>query len=392
MEERPPKPTDAAEWARIERRRKQLVWAGIGLATLAVVATGAWLLFGRDARVTPSATYEPIPGSADTSGGISADATASVATTASLPGASTSGGASPSQPSVSDTCMIAYRRAGKVCISRPDGSGEVVVAASADGVFALSPDARTLVYIDSAKRHLMLVNVASGNQVDAGAAALERPVWPQGSAWCVFTGDGSQRGIRRVAADGTGGKTLFGGTSPAISADGSTIVGIRSNADGSSAIVVFRNDKAITLQVTGYAVDVAVGSDRIYYAVADDDLAPAEIRAMTLAGGAVGVLKSGPQAGARASFQDLCLSADGSRLVYAEVGDDGYSRLFALNAADGGAPASLSVRRDDYPLCWGCDGRVYFIEGNAWQGEATKLMAVRADGTGRTVVLEGANR
>jgi hypothetical protein len=288
--------------------------------------------------------------------------------------------------------MVAYRRAEKLCVSRPDGSGEVVLAPSADGVFALSPDARTLAYVDASKRHLMLVNVASGKQVDAGPAALERPVWPQGSGWCVFTGDGTQSGIRRVATDGTDGKMLFAGTSPAVSIDGATIVGIRSNSDGSSAIVVFRNNKTATLPIVGYAVDVAVGSDRIYYAVAEDDLAPAEIRAMTLTGGDVGIVKSGPQAGTRVSFQDLCLSTDGARLVYAEVGDDGYSRLFAVNAADGGAPASLSVRRDDYPLCWGCDGRLYFIEGNAWQGETTKLMAVRGDGTGRTVVLEGANR
>lgn len=390
MEERPPKPTDAAEWARIERRRKQLVWAGIGLATLVVVAAGTWLLFGRDARVTPSATYEPIPGSAETSGGLSADATASVATTATPAGETTS--VAPSQPDVSGTCMVAYRRAEKLCVSRPDGSGEVVLAASADGVFALSPDARTLAFVDSSKRHLMLVNVASGKQVDAGPAALERPVWPHGSGWCVFTGDKSQSGIRRVATDGTGGKMLFAGTSPAVSSDGATIVGIRSNADGSSAIAVFRNDKAATLPIVGYAVDVAVGSDRVYFAVAEDDLAPAEIRSMTLTGGDARIVKSGPQAGARASFQDLSLGADDSRLVYAEVGDDGYSRLFAVNAADGGALASLSVRRDDYPLCWGCDGRVYFIEGNAWQGEATKLMAVRGDGTGRTVVLDGASR
>lgn len=392
MEERPPKPTDTAEWARIERRRKQLAWAGIGFATLAVVAAGAWLLFGRTPATTPSATYEPIPGSSSPTGAVSAEASASIGSTASAVVTGTPGVVDPAAQPGAAICMVAYRRSGKLCVARPDGSGEVVVADSDDGVFALSPDARTLAFVDSAKRRLMLVDVGSGKQADAGPAALERPAWPQDSTWCVFTGAGSQAGIRRVAKDGSGGKALFAGSSPAVSADGATIVGVRSNADGSSAIVVYRNGKAATLRVSGYAVDAAVGSDRVCYAVAADDLAPAEIRSMTFTGGGGIVLKSGPQAGARASFQDLCLNRDGSRLAYAEVGDDGYSRLFAVNGADGAGLVSLSVRRDDYPLCWGCDGRLYFIEGNAWQGESTKLMAVRSDGTGRAVVLEGANR
>ncbi|TDB39547.1 MAG: hypothetical protein D9V44_00825 [Actinobacteria bacterium] len=392
MEEHPPQPTDAAEWARIERRRKQLVWAGIGLAALAAVAAGAWLLFGRAPAATPSATYEPIPGSKSASGTVSVDETASAAATESITATGTPGVVDPAAKPGAATCTVAYRRAGKLCVARRDGSGEVVVADSEDGVFALSPDGRTLAFVDSAKRHLMLVNVATGTQVDAGQAALERPAWPQDSGWCVFTGDGARSGVRRVSKDGTGGSALFAGTSPAVSADGATVVGIRANADGSSAIVAYRGGKAATLGVSGYAVDVAAGPDHVYYAVAADDLAPAEIRSMTFSGGGGVVLRSGPQAGARASFQDLCLSTDGARLAFAEVGDDGYSRLFAVNAADGGAPSSLSVRRDDYPLCWGCDERLYFIEGNAWQGEATKLMAVRGDGTGRTIVVEGARR
>jgi len=156
--------------------------------------------------------------------------------------------------------------------------------------------------------------------------------------------------------------------------------------------VVLHSAKTTVIPVTGYVVDIALSASRVFYAVAADDLAQPEIRSVDLKGGGTVVLRSGTQAGARASFQDLCASGDGNRLAYAEAGDDGYSRIFAMDAAGGGSPVTLSVRRDDYPMCWGCDGRLFFIEGNAWQGESTKLMSVQPDGTGRTTVLEGASR
>ncbi len=393
MEHRAPQPTDSVQWARIERRRKALIWGGAVLCAVVALVAFGWLLFGRANAPTGTAPYIPIPGTDATIGAVPAETSASAGATASPSGASTSSaGETPGQPGVSAACMIAYRRAGKLCIARPDGSGEVVVVSSAEGAFALSPDARTLAYVDATARVLVLLDVASGKRAEVGPASLDRPAWSPDSVWCAYTGAGSQSGVRRVSADGSGGTALFAGTSPSVSADGVAVAGVRTNADGSSAVVVYRAGKAAVLAVGAYVVDVAAGSDRVYYAVAADDLAEAEIRAMSFSGGGRVVLKSGPQAGARASFHDLCLSSDGARLAYAEVGDDGYSRLFALNAADGGALVPLSVRRDDYPLCWGCDGRLYFIEGNAWQGEATKLMGVRGDGTGRVVVVEGAGR
>lgn len=392
MEERPPQPTDAAQWARIERRRTLLLRFGIAAGVI-VVAAGAWLLFGQAPKAENAATYEPVPGSTTATEAASDAATASsdvtVAPEAVATGAVEGKKTRPSSPA---QCMVVFRRDGTLRIAKPDGSGEKAVGASAAGVFALSPDARTLAYVDAGKRVLTLVDVTSGTRVDVGPAALEQPVWPLGSGWCVYTGAAAQSGVRRVSRDGKGARALFSGTSPAVSADGVTIAGIRANADGSSAVVVIRGGKATTIAVSGFVTDVALSQTRVVYAVAADDLAAAEIRSMDFSGSTSIVLKTGTQAGARASFEDLCVSSDGKRIAYAEAGDDGYSRLFALDASDGGAPVPLSVRRDDYPLCWGCDGRLYFIEGNAWQGEATRLMAVRADGTGRTIIVEGASR
>jgi Tol biopolymer transport system component len=89
------------------------------------------------------------------------------------------------------------------------------------------------------------------------------------------------------------------------------------------------------------------------------------------------------------AFAGLTLSPDGKWLVYAETGDDGYSRLFAVPAA-GGAPVTLSPRYDGYALSWSADGtELFFVEGNAIQGEATRVSAVHPDGTAHRIVVEG---
>jgi Tol biopolymer transport system component len=95
-------------------------------------------------------------------------------------------------------------------------------------------------------------------------------------------------------------------------------------------------------------------------------------------------------AGKTTAIARLCASPDGAYLAYAESGDDGYSRAFVYDVAKRTSVA-LSVRRDTYPVCWTHDGsRVLFVEGNAFQGEATALMSARPDGMGRAVLVAGA--
>jgi hypothetical protein len=97
-----------------------------------------------------------------------------------------------------------------------------------------------------------------------------------------------------------------------------------------------------------------------------------------------------PAAGGSAFFGEIDISPDGKRIVYAETGDDGYSRIFVVPVT-GGATLELSSRRDAYPVTFSADGaQLFYIDGNALQGEATRLMAVRLDGTERRVVVEGA--
>jgi hypothetical protein len=91
-------------------------------------------------------------------------------------------------------------------------------------------------------------------------------------------------------------------------------------------------------------------------------------------------------------FAELLPSPDGRRLLYADVGDDGYSRAGVADVATG-ATVALSRRRDVYPAAWSGDGgRVLVLEGNVLADEASNLVSVRPDGGDRKVLVEGASR
>ncbi len=297
-----------------------------------------------------------------------------------------------STPGATGSCAIAYRRGTTVYVADPDGSNERRVATSAQGVFSVAPDGRTVALVDAGTGTLALFDLATGKRTAVGAANQEPPVWPLASGWAVYsTGSGTSARVRRVDRDGTHGKELFSGDQAAVSPDGSIICGIAHSASGASSVIVHRAAKVVALPVTGYATDVACNASRAFYSLAGDDGAESSIRSMSLSGSDDRPLRDGPLAGSRVSFQDLCVTADGNTIAFTETGDDGYSRLFVMGS-DGAGVRSISVRRDDYPLCWGCDGRLFFIEGNTIQGETARLMAVGADGIGRVVIAEGVTR
>lgn len=394
MNERPPEPTSASEWARIARRRRILLWSGAGLAALAVVAIIVVLALRAGSDDSGPATFEPVTRGQESSATTSASDATSVVEPTSTPGGSstatgTTGGAA---ADAQGSCRIAYRRDGSVYVADPDGSDERRVATSVEGVFSVAPDGRTLALVDVGTGTLALFEVATGKRVAVGPANQEVPAWPTASAGVVYsTGSGTLARVRRIDRDGGNAKTLFSGGEAAVSPDGSVVCGITHTASGASSVMVYRGKAAAPLPVSGYVTDVACTGARVFYSLAGDDGAESSIHSMALGGGENRSVRVGPQAGSRVSFQDLCITADGTRIAFTETGDDGYSRLFVMDA-DGAGDRSLSVRRDDYPLGWGCDGRLYFIEGNAIQGESTKLMAVGPDGTGRVVIVDGVTR
>jgi Tol biopolymer transport system component len=94
--------------------------------------------------------------------------------------------------------------------------------------------------------------------------------------------------------------------------------------------------------------------------------------------------------GQMVAYGDLEVSPDGRYLVFCAGSDDGYSRMFSIRT-DGGEPVSLSMRRDDYCRGFSSTGEYfYFLEGNTFQGQPTALWRVRPDGSGRAMVVSGA--
>lgn len=390
-------PTDPAEWAAIERRRKRvLVGAAVAVA-VALVGAGVWaaVLLGKD-DIRRGPVIEPV---GETSAGVpatgSVEPTYSVTASGTDDPTATPGATVAPPPSVTapeGVCMVAYRRGGWVCVAKPDGSGEARLVKSAEGVFSLSPDAATLAMIDAGTDKLALVDLKSMKVTEVGRATQDTPAWGPDSKWLVYTmsvSAGPQ--VRRVNRDGSGAAKLFDGLDPAVSPGGDVVVG-RAVASASGTLIAWTKSGVERYRIDEQVTDVATDGGNLYFVQMGSHTTAATLHRMDLGGHGNTVLRDSTGAARPISYHDLCISADGKYLSFAEWGDDGYSRAFSMTLGAVNKVTSLSIRRDDYPLCWGCDGRLYFIEGNALQGEATRLMAVRPDGLGRVTLVEGATR
>lgn len=306
-----------------------------------------------------------------------------------------------SKPDVgSDAERIAFRVGTTVYTADPDGSGPVPAARVGEGAYALSPDGRTLAVVSGGR--LALVDVASGDSVDAGEAwssgALmgECPVWmPDAkSLLCVRRPKGDAEGheVRRVRRDGTGARTLTPGRSPSVSPDGSVIAVIGSTpASPDSAVLVSRDGGRFQRIDVGAEVVTAVAAadDRVYAGVLQDDGSPAIVSALLDGSGTV-LVSGAPVAVPRTVWGVLRLSPDGTLLAACATGDDQVSRTSIISARSGSA-VPVDTRRDTYPKGWSRSGAfLYYVQGNAYQGEETALFRVARDGTGRRVLVTGA--
>lgn len=329
---------------------------------------------------TPTASIEPSAAPATTP-----SQTPSPGVSGSRPGTVKSSPGAPVR-----AALVAFRLDGAVCVAGEDGSAVRQVLASADGPFSLSPDGRTLALVDS--EMLKLIDVATGKTDQVGAAEPDVPVWAPDSSVALFVraGDGHVgTDVWRVARTGGGARKLVAGSEPGFSANGKVVVAV--GQDG--AVVVSRDGHAFkSVRVPGSPTGVATDGSRLLVALADAEGAAASIVRCGLDGSAVTQVAGPPSsADARmASYGSLMLSPDGSWLVFAAESDDGYSRMFSVKAS-GGQVESLSYRRDDYPHGFDAAGdSVYFVEGNAFQGDATALWRVDCDGGDRSLVVSGA--
>ncbi|MBN1608119.1 MAG: hypothetical protein JW940_15915 [Polyangiaceae bacterium] len=382
--------TGSSYWKAIEHRRAR----GIGAAVVMLIAVlaGAFALQSGGSQGddgASEATRTIIPAEETTSGGSTLTPDAGAIAAGSDTGAGdqagdaiTSGGEAAALPG--RAALVAYRRNGWLCVSAEDGTGELSVAECSTGVFSLSPDGTTIACADAASGMLVLFHVGGAVATPVGPALQDTPVWSPDSAWFAYTAPGPK--VMRTDRTGSGQTELMAGRMPNVSPDGSVVAAVSPDASP-PAVLVWRAGSVRSRVMATAVSGVACSDSRIYYGLGPDAAGAVELRSMTLDRTGDRVEVEAPEATRAVSFGPACVSPDGVWVAYAERSDDGYSRTFALPTA-GGDPVSLSIRRDCYPLCWSANGQaLFFVEGNAIQGDPTSLGSVTpADGLRRMLV------
>jgi len=395
-----PDAPDTGYWAGLDVGHRRALVAGIvgGLLLLAALGGSAWYLLGlrepaAPVRRAPSST---IPSETPTA---SAGATGSAETTDSSE-ATSAPGAAPVKPGIRRAPLIAYRAGGAIWLSGEHGGSPRSIYPSAAGAFALSPDGLKLAYVDPSVGTLRIIDITVGRSTEVGEAIALRPEWAPDSSFLVYTrpaAGGHSEEVAKVGADGKGARALVQGWRGRVMADGVTVAAAPvPMSGGSMGIAVLSDGRRVVGAGKANVTEVCPTADGLYFADAGGLSIGASSGRSAPSIGWIGYDGKGtrtvvakPASSAGVAFSDLQLSPDGSWLVYAETGDDGYSRLFALPTS-GGKAASLTPRLDGYFMGWSADGTELFMtEGNAVQGEATRVSAVRPDGTGRRIIVEG---
>jgi hypothetical protein len=392
-----PEQPDTRWWMTIDRRHRTVltvaaivgvvllaVGVGVGVAVLGSASTAP--LGPKNRVLTPA---QKTTAATETTAPMPTETTATTATLTAT---------SPAAPASAANGFVAYRQDAAIWVARQDGSDPHMVFSSALGPYALSPNGSTLAVVDTASGTFSLVDISSLRATVIGTAVPEQPAWAPDSSHVVFTTQPSGTHdtlIEQVSRDGTGRRALGPGSEGRVAPDGS-VIGISTDRGAGDTPMVVYTGPASRLLGSGVTVDaVAPIPARVVFADAGDVVLPAHrrlpsLQSIALDGSDQKVLVARPKTAAGAFFDDVVASPDGAWIAYTEAGDDGYSRLFAIRSS-GGKATALSIRHDDYIVGWSADGtEILFIEGNAIQQETTRLMAVRPNGSGRRIVVDGA--
>ncbi|MBN2247273.1 MAG: hypothetical protein JW733_01090 [Coriobacteriia bacterium] len=378
--------TTPSGWRDIDRRHRAGILLGVAVVLAAVVA-GAVALSGGEPGAVPddetTRTITPAEQAAEATGPIPSyepTGTSSVESSSAPPVAGPDALPAPTR--------LAYRREGWLCVAALDGSAEQRVAESASGVFSLSPDGATIASVD-ADRHLRLYDVATGSARDLGPMEDERPSWSPDSEAVVYTAPGPT--VRRYARRGGRQAILFAGRAPVYTRDGAAIVALSPSTE-EPAVLVWQDERLERRALEAPGTSVACYATHIYAGTAPDADGEAALLSMPLDGSARPRKLSAATSARGVSIGSLIVSPDGSRVAYAEQGDDGHSRVYVMPVA-GGTAVQASGRRDACPLQWADDGdTLLLIEGNPVQGEPTALVSVSITSGVRKLVIEGAGR
>lgn len=295
--------------------------------------------------------------------------------------------------------LIAYRSDGSLWVAREDGSNPAKVAPYKEGPFSLSPDGKRLAVVSGGV--MVIVRVETGAITIVGPASSDRPQWLRDSSAVLYVraaSDGSEAlEVWRVPASGVGARRILHGKAPRV-ADNGTIVALpemagAGSADSKGFMWVLRPSAAPERIVARGAVTAAdVSGERVVYATLapESEAGGPAIWSTRLDGSDARKIVQAPSTDRPFAFTEVCLSPDGRYLMAALTGDDGYART-QIVCLTTGKMIQLSLRRDTYPLGWNSDGTgVFFVEGNAFQGEPTAVLCVRLDGTGRSVLVKRA--
>ncbi|HET6352634.1 MAG TPA: hypothetical protein VFG89_10975 [Coriobacteriia bacterium] len=372
-----------------------------GALGTALVGGGLWMAFRPTPHSTPvtidrnepaerteAPTMPVVPSTA---------ATTTVTTSTPVASATTTSNATTTQPASSSGTLraerVAFRLKSALYVSDESGGHRTKVAKSAEGPYALAPNGTTLAWVDSGQLKVALVGSKATTVGPADSAFV--PVWVGDSSSLIYrVRVGDTTTLMRLPKGSKSANTLATGVDVASSSDSRTIV-IRDSSDtvddGVGRVLVSLNGGAFsTVEVSGgEATAVGVTSTRVFVGLAAADRGSAVVSIKPdgsdrreIAGAVPGDMP--------AVWGGIVPSPTGLTLALEAQGDDGYARTYTAPAG-GGQLTALGNRLDVAFHGWSAGGsRIFLIEGNAIQGEATALVSVKPDGSAHKVVVSGA--
>ena len=382
-----------------ERRLHVAVVAVAGVLAVVMVGAAAWAL------TRPKPVGELPPGTLTQTERSQAATPASssagtVPTSANTPLPGTASGPVPQTPTNSGATIsgrrIAFHIGNTLYIASEDAKTKTPMHIVGTN-YALSPDGRTVAAIEKGKLVVAAVGqhlLASSPSTPGLTAEATPPVWMPDSSAVLFVRadqDGIAR-IWRLDRDSGAASEVRSGTGVAVSPNSRTIVTMPSEDAAAPVIAVSTTGGGSkTFKVpSGDPVDIAVSTDRVFVSTVSASGVSA-LWSLAYDGTKKKQIVGPDVAGSTSvTYGELMLSPDGTKLLFAADGDDGYSRLWTVPVA-GGKATAISGLRDGYAIGWTRDGKgILFVQGNSFQGQTTSLWLSDLTGHHRKKLLDGA--
>jgi|GEM_PF-2150925 len=374
-----------------EQKLHAAIVAAAAIVAVVMVGAAAWAL----TRPAPPGAHLPRDTRTVADGSVGSSGTANPSTDPLQPSGQATLPAdadNPSNPSVPATTppvivrSIAFHIGRTLYIASEDGSHRTPMHVTGTN-YALSPDGRTVAAVEKGKLVVAMVgeHLLASSPVKPGLAAeAQAPVWLPDSSAVLFiraSGSGAPRVWRYDLGTGASSEVDYG-TGVALSPDGRMMATLPAEDVAVPVVSVapIGGTGATFATPSGDPVALAMSASRVFVSTVSAS-GVSQIWSYAHDGSGKKLIVGSGVEGSAATYGELMLSPDGTKLLYAADGDDGYSRLWIV-PIDGGKATAISGRRDDYAIGWTRDGKsVLLIEGNTFQGQVSSLW--RSDLTGR---------